>query len=580
MRQLFTPQTTIAKISRSAVLAFTTLVAITVTLLPLATVSAQENLQPAGADTAEATTTEPVIIVTLGSVNQLTQDLNYLSGAVGQPQFGGMFAMMAGTFTQGIDTNQPIGVLVPLVDGTPEPIALVPTADVKTVLKRMEAQTGPADELDDGTLVVAIGANTLFIRQVGNWAVLARNRSVLDQAPADPAAMISQMGADYDLAVRIDLQQVPESARNAMVAQLRQGFDQAMNRQGGEDAEMAREYAEQSMEQLEQFVSQTDDLMIGFDIDSAGQRVVVDFSYTAIPGTELAAMYAGQQPIPSSYSMVVREDAAAFFHAATSISPETVEQARSGVENSLKMMTQLLGQSDQLSESEIGEATDVLKRVAELTLDTYKEGKMDAGALLLTDANSMQFVMGGFIADGSEAASIVKDIANKLQGRGDAPRFEFDRDTYQGVTMHLVETDVPESEEEVTKIFGDTVRVHIGTGEKAVYVALGDQSVALMKEMIDGAATKSPAASDDLARFQLNLMPILQYSQAIKANDGVAAMIDALSRASDGGTLQVVSKAIDNGQSSRIVVRDGLLRAIGAAVRQAQMKQMQNNGQF
>jgi hypothetical protein len=392
--------------------------------------------------------------------------------------------------------------------------------------------------------------------------------------------MISQMGSDYDLAVRIDLQQVPASARDALVAQLRQGFDQAMNRQGGEDAEMAREYAEKSMEQLEQFVSQTDDLMIGFDIDSAGQRVVVDFSYTAIPGTELASMYAGQQPVPSSYSMVVQDDAAAFFHAATSISPETVEQARSGIENSLKMMTQLLGQSDQLSESEIGEATDVLKRIAELTLDTYKDGKMDAGALLLTDAGSMQFVMGGLIADGGEAASIVKDIANKLQGRGDAPRFEFDRDTYQGVTMHLIEADVPEGEEEVTKIFGDTVRVHIGTGEKAVYVALGDQSVALMKEMIDGAAAKSPAASDDLARFQLNLMPILQYSQAIKANDGVAAMIDALSRASDGGTLQVVSKAIDNGQSNRIVVRDGLLRAIGAAVRQAQMKKMQNDAQF
>ncbi|MCM2370212.1 hypothetical protein [Aporhodopirellula aestuarii] len=578
MRRLFAP----CRFSRSVALATALLATSAATLLPVNSLSAQEALTPGApsdSPNAVATTTEPVVVVTIGSVNQLTQDLNYLSGALGQPQFGGMFAMMAGTFTQGVDTSQPVGILVPLVDGTPEPIALVPTSDVKTVLKRLEAQTGPADELDDGTLVVAIGANTVFIRQMGNWAVLARNRSVLDRVPADPSSVISQMGSDYDIAIRLDMQQIPAAVRDALIGQLRQGFDQAMSRQGDEAAS-AREYAEQSMEQLEQVISQTDDLMVGVDIDATGRRIVVDASFTAIPGTKLARVYSEQKPVPSAYSMVVRDDAAGYFHAAASISPETIETARGSIENAMKMVGTMLGQSNRLSESEINEATDVVKRLADLALSSYEEGKVDAGALLLTDAGSMKFVMGCFVADGGEAASIVKDIANKLQGRGDAPRFEFDRDTYKGVTMHLVEAEVPAKEDEVRKIFGDTVRVHIGTGEKAVYVALGDQSIDLMKEMIDGAG--SPVApSDDLARFELNLMPILQFAQSVEPNDAIASMIDALSRADDAGTLRVVSKAIDNGQRSSIVLGDGLLRAIGGAIREAQMKKMQqNNGQF
>ncbi|MFG0290310.1 MAG: hypothetical protein ACF8CQ_19180 [Rhodopirellula sp. JB044] len=577
MRRLFAPNLSFRSVALAAAMLATT----ATTLLCGNSLSAQEALAPApSGSTDAAATTEPVVIVTLGSVNQLTQDFNYLSGALGQPQFGGMFAMMAGTFTQGVDTSQPVGVLVPLVDGTPEPIALVPTADVKTVLKRLEAQTGPADELDDGTLVVAVGANTIFIRQVGNWAVLARNRSVLDQAPADPSAVISQMGSDYDLAVRLDMQQIPPPILDALIAQLRQGFDQAMARQEGEDAEAAREYAQNSMAQLEQVISQTDDLMIGIDIDATGRRIVIDGSFTAIPGTKLAQIYAGQKPIPSAYATVVRDDAAAYIHAAASVSQETVKQARGSIKGAVEMAGKALGQSDELSESEVGEVTEVINRIADLILESYEEGKLDAGALLLTDAGSMKFAFGSFVSDGAEAASIVKDIANKLQGHQDAPRFEFDRDTYRGVTMHLIEADVPADEDEVRKVFGETVRVHIGTGEKSVYVALGDQSVDLMKEMIDGAATPV-AAGDDLARIELNLMPILQYAQSVESNDAIASMIDALSRADDAGTLRIVSKAIDNGQRSRIVLGDGLLRAIGGAVREAQMKKMQqNNGQF
>ncbi len=546
-------------------------------VLAPASALAQEKLQQQGG-TETLNATEPVIVVTLGSVDKLMQDVNYITSVVGQAQVGGMFTMMAGTFTAGIDTTQPIAVIVPLVDGAPQPIALVPTADVKTVLKRLEAQTGPADELDDGTLVIAVGASTVFIRQTGNWAVLAPKRELLALAPADPTTLFQGMGNDFDIAVRLKMQQVPADARGMLTAQIRQGFEQAMAQQNNGDTEAARKMAEGSMQQLEQFINDTDELRFGINIDQESKQVVMNGSFTAVAGTKLAAIYGGQQAIPSQFASVIRKDAAAFYHAATSISPEAVDQTRQSVSTSLTAVRNALAKEDNLSPAQQAEISQLIDRVADLAINSVAEGRADVGALLLADQNDFRFVFGAFVADGNEAAQLVKDLAAKIENEPNAPRFKFDQSTYMGVTMHLIEADVPEKEDEARRVFGETLRVHIGTGEKTVYASVGKDSEALMKELIESGKSDT-GGSRPVGQVRFTLLPILQFAQSIESNDSLVAMIDALSRSSELGELMVVQDSIANGQASRITLSEGLLRAIGAAVQQAQQARMQG-GQF
>ncbi|MEM6979303.1 MAG: hypothetical protein AAF539_06500 [Planctomycetota bacterium] len=547
-------------------------------------VSAQELLQeapesPADSSSESATDlTDPVVVVTLGSISQLTQDLNYLSGAIGTPQLGFTFAMMAGTFTQGIDSSQPIGVVVPLVDGTPEPMALIPAADVKSFLKTMEAQTGPADELDDGTLVIAIGANTVFIRQSGPWAVLARNRAVLDRAPADPGTLIGEMGRDYDIAIKLDVQKIPVSVRDALIGQLRQGFEQAMARQAADQADKANEIATSSLEQIEQVIGQTDELMFGIDIDGTNRRVVVDTAFTAVPGSSLADIYEGQRPITSQFASVVRDDAAMYLHAASTVSPETAEQLKSSLQSIVKSIPEMLSEIEELGETERTEAAEMIERIIDLVLESYGEGKVDLGVLMMADGQGMQLAIGSFVSEGDKAAQIVKDIADKVKGLENAPRFQFDIETYKDVTLHMMEADVPDDEEQVKKVFGDTIRIHIGTGPTSVYLALGDTSVPLLREMIDNAAATEDtvATGSQLAVAEFNLAPLLQFAKSIDSNDSIASMLDALARSDDLGQVKLKSDSIANGSKSRFVVGDGLIKALGTAYREAQKAKMQD----
>ncbi|MFK8111295.1 MAG: hypothetical protein AB8B91_03810 [Rubripirellula sp.] len=543
-------------------------------LLLTAPVAAQEKLQPLGGGIANAT--EPVVVVTLGSIDKLMQDVNYLSGAVGQAQAGAMFGLMAGTFTQGIEPTQPIAIVVPLVDGAPQPIALIPTSDIKPVLKRLEAQTGPTDELDDGTHVIIMGANTLFIRQAGNWAVLAPKRELLDLAPSDPTGLFRGMGNEYDIAVRLKMQQVPAQTRQMLIAQLRQGFEQAMAKQNNGDAESGRAMAESSIEQIEQLINDTDELSFGFNVDQAGKKVMMDGGFTAVPGSKLAAMYGGTQAIPSQFASVIRDDAASFYHGATSIGPEAIEQTRNSLKTSLTAVEKAIENDDKLNVDQKAKVQELIRRVGDLAVESVAEGKADVGAMLLADENDFQFVFGAFVSDGNKAAQIVKDLANEVQNLPNAPRFKFDIGNYNGVNMHVVEADVPAGEDEARRVFGETLRVHVGTGPKAVYVAIGNKGESLMKELID--AGGSDNGGRPISQLQVKLLPILQFAHSIEPSDAIASMIDALSRAVDPGVLSVVQDAVENGMKGRLSMGEGLLQAIGAAGRQAQEAQMQ--GQF
>lgn len=545
-----------------------------IALLSAPVATAQDRLQPS-AEASRGTLTDgskPVVLVTVGSINKLMADVNYVTGVVGQPGVGGIFSMMAGMYGQGMDMDQPIGVLVPLVGGAPQPLVVVPTKDIRAILKRIEAQTGPVDELDDGTLVITINQSTLYIKQLANAAVAAQQPDVLKLAPANPTELYSEMGKAYDLAVRLQVQQIPMEMRNVLIDQLRQGFEQAMRQQQGEDA--SRELAESSIQQLETVVKEADELAFGIDIDQSQQLVGIDFSFTALPGTQMAAVYGGQQAIPSRFASVIRDDAAAYVHSATSISPEAIDQAKTSIESSMGMLRGAIADQGNMPPEQVREFQTYLDRLTDIIMGSLAEGKGDTGAIVLAGSNQFQFALGTFVGDGTKVADLAKDLATKVPDVPDAPKFKFDLGEFSGVTMHLVEVDVPADKDEVRAVFGEKIQVHIGTAPKAIYLAAGRGSKELLQNLITAGKTDT-VGDRPLSQFKMRLLPFMQLAQSVETNDVIEAMVGALAGSTDKGEMTVVGKAIPNGSSGRMTIGEGMLKAIGAAVAAAQQQQQQ-----
>lgn len=557
---------------------------LTVSVTP---VGAQDQTQPSGQGAAAvAGSTDPIVVVTIAPMNKLTADISYFAGALGQPQFGGLFGMMAGGLTQGLDTARPIAVLVPLVDGNPEPIGLIPTNDVESMLRRLEGQTGgPADKLEDGTLVLALGNTLVYVRQVGTWAVVARNRDVINLVPADPTILMQGMGEKYDFAIRLNLGEIPPQLREMLAQQLdeqlKQGVEQALQNQEDAD-ENAIKLSMQQLDQVKKIMLETDDLMFGLNINPSKRLINIDTQTTAIQGTGLADQYSGQQPIPSAYSLVLNANSAIRYHAAGTIAPDTAEIFEATMKSALDGISQQLDSQEELAADVKAEIEEMVRGFVEIATKTMKEGKSDLGMVVVADDGMFRLAGGGFVHSGEALAEWVQKLAAKLQQIPDPPTFKFNDSTYKGVAMHSISIDIPSDKEEAIRLLGPQAVIHLGTGPQAAYFGVGKESPEMIKRLIDSAGADNANLADrPLGQMQIRSLPLLRLSQSIQANDIIAAMIDSVALASEHDFINVTTNSIENGQSNLIEIGEGVLRLIGVGIREAQnaqMRQMQEGG--
>ncbi|TVP96843.1 MAG: hypothetical protein EA381_16485 [Planctomycetaceae bacterium] len=524
---------------------------------------------------------EPVVVVTVASLNKLIADVDYVTGVVGQPQFGGIFSMMAATFSQGLDTSRPVAVMVPVIDGVPAPIGLVPTTDVEMMLKRNEGNIGPADKLDDGTLVIAAGNNLVYIRQVGTWAAVASDRDMLDQVPADPDATIQGMGDKYDIAVRLNASQIPMNVRETYADQLRQGLEQFLESQPGADPQSLQ----LGMSQLEQFKSlilETDRVLFGLNINPAKRLINIDTAFTATPGSSLASLYSGQKAIPSALSAVLRANSAIRYHAASSIAPETAEMFDSSLDTAMESIAQLLDDQDQIGEDVKAEIEELLEGLLEIASKTMKEGKSDVGLAVVADDGVFRLAGGGFLYSGEAFADWLQKLDTKLRQIPNPPVFRFNESTYKDVAMHSITIDIPNMPKQASDLMGPQIVIHLGTGPQSAYFGVGKESPAMMKRLIDTAgADEGDLADRPLGQMRIRVLPLLRLSQSIRSYDQVATMLDAVALASEHDFIQASTTSIPNGQASSLEIGEGLLRLIGVGIREmqnAQLRQVQQGG--
>ncbi len=544
------------------------------------------KLDKQGSGSTVVGSTEPVLIVSIASLNKLMQDVNYITSAAGQPAYGGYFTMIAGGMAQGLDMSKPIGVMVPIVDGAPEPIGMIPTPNVESMLKGLAAQgqINGIDKLEDGTLVIAAGPSLVYIRQSGAWAIVARQKELLGLAPADPMELLGGLGNNYTFAARLNVEEIPTETRESLIAQLRKGFDNAIAQQGG-DAQKMKTASEDSIKQIEQLIRESAALMFGWNINPDKKIVTLDTEFIAADHTDMANLYAGQKVMASKFASVINSQNAMFYHAAASLSPKVVEQTIAGLENAKMLAANAISDSNKLDATQKDQLNELSTALVRLVTKSVQEGQFDLGVQSTADNGEIELTAGMFVSDGAEAAKLVKDFASKLKSVKDAPTFAFDQETYKGVALHSMMIDIPAKQDELREIFGAQAVVKIGTAPKAVYFSVGDDAEKSLKAFIDSRTESDDPTDRPLGQMKVHMLPYLRFAQSIKSDDVVASVIDSLSQNIETDYLLIQAEMIENGQASYLEIGEGVLRAIGAAFREVQMqkmKQMQKlgGGQF
>lgn len=519
----------------------------------------------------------PVAMLSITNLDRLLGDTTYMLRACNVPEVGGLVSVMANQYTQGLDRTRPLGLSVTMDGETPVPVGFLPVTNRAAFFDSLAAIGVEPEDLGDGLFEIAAGGNAIFVKDANGWLYISQTEEALDKVPADPSAALGDLPKKYDLAVKVNLQALPADMVDMMIDQIRGGFERQMAEQGDrteEETKKARELGEASMAQLEQSIRDTEQVIFGWAIDVEGQKTFMDGAAQFVSGSKLAAQADAAKNLKTAFSAFKLPQPAVTFRSTSSVADADKPVIKNSLSTSLKQVEERI--SNEVHNSQASDAlVTLVKKLGKLIEQTIDEGTLDGSVSASVGGDSLKVLVGGRIADGKALAQAVQDAVKDLSGISEVPKFDFAYETYGGMTLHRTSIPVQSNDRAVQKIFGNSVKLTIGTGDKAFALSLDAAGDASLKAAIDG-MKKAPSADATPLEGVIEVGKIVEYAQSVSPNSMLDIVLQAVKDYAGKDRVLVNGNVIPRGVMYRLSIDEGVLRAIGAAAKAGG----QNNGGF
>ncbi len=511
---------------------------------------------------------KPVLLVSTSALEEMMGDISYIAEALGFAEYGQMTTMFAGQYSEGLDASRPIGFMLRTNGEGFQPMGIVPVKDLSEFLAGLENQVGEPEDAGDGILELS-GPAPIYVKEQAGWAFIAQSVDDLAALPSDPIKLLQGLNTTYDLSIRAFVQNVPQEYREMALEQLKEGVSmQLENLPDNEETAQQRGMIENQIKQMESLMKGIDQITLGFKIDAAGKKIVGDSVITAVDGTKVARQMSTFKDVKTHFAGFCSKAAALSFNSSTTMLDEDVAATSTLLKNSKSMMNDAIDDSDDITNEQMRKTIKELAGVlVEVMSDTIQGGQFDLAGSLSVDDGKMTWVSGMQVVNGGKIETAIKKLAASASSDPEAPKFDLAYDQHAGVRFHRVSVAVPEDKDEARDIIGDRLDLVIGIASESAYVAAGANADQALRKAIDGSSNEQAALPYE---FQVALTPLAKYfRQFDEENDGLAAFVAALESASDDHIV-ARSKPIDKGLASRLEIAEGVLRAIGEAVRASQ----------
>lgn len=520
-----------------------------------------------------------IALITLSSYDEIKSDLSFVGRLSGQPQLAEQMEMTLGFFTQGqglagLDKSKPLGVGVYARDGETVVKGLIPVTDMSALVKLLGAWGVVAEEGEQGIMELTAPGQTIYAKEANGWAVISPSREAVQEGIEGAEELVQSLTGTYDLAARVYVENIPAEDRQMYIEQLREGMEQGLVQnpeESDQQFEMRKTMTQAQVEQFAQLLEETEQMTVGWSLDSKEERMFLDFEMTAAEGSDLARQLAGYRDLTTDYAGFYEPDAAATITFAADIAQEDIAETTQMLEGlRVQLMQQIENEADLPDE----QAREVVKAAVGDFFDafaaTVKEGKLDGGAVLNMSPESVTFVAGGRVADPGKVESGLKKLEALAEQDEQFPGISWNAQSHGEISFHTMEVPVPQHEEKARQLFGDTLEVAIGTGGKSAYIAIGKNAVQRATEIIDASEANTGKQVPPL-EVMISLSQILNTVAELEPNPVVTKVADMLESEAQGRDhIRIVEHVTENGVKVHLELEEGVLRAIGTAVAEGQ----------
>lgn len=515
-------------------------------------------------------TSKNIAVISFSGYNALMEDINFIGSLSGQPEMAKNLEGMLAFFTQGqglsgMEKGKPWGAVVrPAAQGPPEALGFIPVSNLQQLLDLAAGFQVNVEKGADGVIKLEPQQGQSFcIKEQDGWAFIAQRPDQLTDLPADPAKLLGGLNEKYDLAVRLDVQNVPDEAMNMMLSAIKAGAEAELYQREDEDEDafnLRKQTVESALQQIDQLIHDLNYLQVGVAVDSNSRKALLEFQIAAVPQSKLAKQMAASTGLTSQFGGFMSDQGAVTMNLLAKMSDEDVQQSVTLINGIRPKIMEGIDEESELPDDASREvAKSLVSDLLDVTIDTIKGGTLDAAAELHLETGSLTLVAGGQVADGAKIESALKRIAKLAENEPDFPGVKWNADSHEGVNFHVMEIPVPE--QNVRKVLGNTVEMVFGIGAKSVYFAFGADGVEKLKKAID-ASKQSGGRKLPLMSATASMTKIMNFAAAqdSKPETQMAAMLFSEAAGKDHISLAVNADATT--ATYRLEVEEGVLKAM------------------
>lgn len=514
---------------------------------------------------------KPVAVIAIGSYEKLMQDADFIGSLVGMPGAsqmaeGYLGQMTGGKGLAGLDKTKPIGVMVDMSMMFPNFAAYLPVTDQAALLAALQPLGIAGTDMGTGVTQINAFGQDAYAKTESGWMLLGMSPDGLAAMPSDPTPVLGPLVAEYDVAIQINLQNLPEPMRQQGIAAMSaaQGNMPKLESETDADFEARKAALQKQVDGMSQMMRELQSVTFGLAVGGEQQKVSLDVNMAAVPGSQMAAEMAEGASASTNFAGFAQPDAAATLSFAGKVTGSNAAQIESAIAN----FRASLSKSIEAEEESLRQPLrDALGEILDAVLETVRAGTVDGGAVVKMAPNSGTVVVGGLISDPKKIESGLKKLSEALAGRSSElmSPIAWGAETHGDVTFHTTQVKVADAEAKA--LFGEQMDLVVGLGAQSAYVAWGRGAADALKAVIDASAA-APATPVKPMELTVTLSRILEALKTV-APEGERQAIETaagiLAAAAGQDHVHVIAQPVENGMQMRFEAERGVLQVIAAS---------------
>ena len=565
---------------------------------------------------------DPVAELSIGSYETLAGSVETLAKMLDNDQLAvvpKLLETQLGDNFKAFDKSKPSGALVFLkekdgkVDGA-EFLAFVPLSDQKVLFDALE--DNDLVEVETTTVKgvemkkVTYNENAVYVVTANGWTFVSGKSSLLLDLPQNPAAALGDLPSKYLLAVKLNIDVVPESAKKWVEEQIENGIKaaEAANLEDDEDADeeevdeedllgKVQKYSQSAqLKQFKKLLYEFKSVVIGAAFDGKKNVLRFDLDVTPVENTDTAKAfeaYKGQTGLGAA----VLDDATGY-SSEVSI-PEETKSTLEVLGMYKDLVLKAIADSDDKIEISKEKLNSLIEKTSAVIEDIVKanDGKVTkSGAAVYFKTDDISFVTVYKGANIEAIDGVIKDWIKETVK--DAGKYcKADAETWEGLTFNVAtiptekitkellkkaeesdDEDDAEQIKEVVKtiqaIYGDNITIAYAVGKDSFYLAAGKDAVALIKKV---ASNDAAVPNGYLDYGMLNVKELIStFSKFTFIGEDTRDILEAVAESADENTGKIWYSAGLNGKGGAtfsLEIDGGILKMAQTGL----MRYMKNN---